>query len=154
MGLGIRLLAVEDLQRSLSSDNGPLDSGLAEWAIEIVSAAAVDVTGASWASPDDVPPGVLAVLGLAVRRLYTNPDRFTRESEGDYSYGLDSSVTKSDVFTPSERATLLQYRVSRRPRGIGTIGTTRGDPRLSTRYVPDGTENGFPWYADEFYWGP
>lgn len=143
----IRLVDVSDLERSLSSDYGPLDEGLAQWSIEMVSAAALDITKASWTSPLDVPPGAMAVLALAVRRLYTNPDRFTRESEGDYSYGLDASVTKADIFTAPERATLAEYRAGvKRVRGLGTISTYRGDMRIGrTVYVPDGTRYGFPW---------
>lgn len=150
----VRLVDVADLERSLSSDYGPLDEGLADWAIELVSAAALDITKARWADPMDVPPGAMAVLALATRRLYTNPDRFTRESEGDYSYGLDATVTKADIFTPAERATLLEYQAGPvRVKGLGTIGTYRGDAYMSsTRYVPDGTRYGFPWYAEDGVW--
>lgn len=146
----VRLVELADLERSLSSDSGPLDQGLAAWAIEMVSAAALDITRRDWRDSLDVPPGALAVLGMAVRRLYTNPDRFTREAEGDYSYGLDATVTKADIFTPGEKATLLEYRGARRQAGIGTLGTYRGDTyRSGTRYVPDGTEFGFPWYQED-----
>lgn len=143
----VHLIDLADLERSLSSDAGPLDEGLATWVIEMVSAAALDITRRSWTDPLDVPPGATAVLSLAARRLYTNPDRFTREASGDYSYGLDATVTKADIFTPNEVKTLGEYRPVARPKGIGTIGTRRGDvERLGTRYVPDGTEFGFPWY--------
>lgn len=144
----IQLVDVADLERSLSSDYGVLDEGLAQWAIDMVSAAALDITKASWQSPLDVPPGAMAVLAMATRRLYVNPDRFTRESEGDYSYAFDSTVTKADIFTPPEKATLLEYRAgAARVRGLGTVGTYRGDMGLCTTcYVPDGTAHGFPWW--------
>lgn len=146
----VRLIDPVDLERSLSSDHGPMDEGLAAWAIEMVSAAALDITRRSWTGPLDVPPGAMAVLALATRRLYTNPDRFTREQEGDYSYGLDATVTKAAIFTPDEAKILGEYRAVQRPRGIGTISTYRGDlPRTSTRYVPDGTEYGLPWYEGD-----
>ncbi|QNQ90722.1 hypothetical protein GP475_08785 [Corynebacterium poyangense] len=144
-----RLLETADLERSLSSDHGPLDEGLALWAIETVSATALQITGQNWVHPDDVPPAALAVIGLATRRLYTNPDRFTREAEGDYSYGLDATVTKADIFTPAEMRTLADFRTHKRPQGLGVIHTRRGDGYgLSTGYVPDGTRYGFPWYAE------
>lgn len=148
----IQLVDVADLDRSLSSDYGALDEGLAEWAIEMVSAAALEITKATWESPLDVPPGAMAVLALATRRLYTNPDRFTRESEGDYSYALDASVTTADIFTAPERATLLEYRQGpAKVSGLGTIGTYRGDgPGSGTVYVPDGTRFGFPWYRGDW----
>lgn len=145
----VRLVDVADLERSLPSTSGVLDEGLAVWAIEMVSAAALSITRRDWRDPLDVPPGVMAVLAMATRRLYTNPDRMTREAEGDYSYGLDASVTKAGIFTADERKQLEEYRVVQRLQGIGTIGTYRGDGYYSgTRYVPDGTEYGFPWYAD------
>ncbi|WP_273352460.1 hypothetical protein [Corynebacterium resistens] len=144
----VKLVDVEDLKRSVGAES-PFDERLAEWAIEIVSATCLGVTGRAWVDPLDVPPAVMSVLGLATRRLYTNPDRFNREAEGDYSYGLDSSVTKADVFTPTELATLKRFSVApSAPRGIGTIGTYRGDEwGGETVYVPDGTRYGFPWYA-------
>ncbi|RAV34252.1 hypothetical protein [Corynebacterium heidelbergense] len=145
----IRLVDLADLERSLTSDSGPIDHGLAAWVIEVVSAAALDITRRDWASSMDVPPGAMAVLALACRRLYTNPDRYTREAEGDYSYGLDPSVTSADIFTASERATLREYRGARRSTGLGTVSTYRGDlGTTGTRYVPDGTEFRFPWYAE------
>ena len=144
-----QLVEMADLERSLSSDVAMLDEGLAAWAIEMVSAAALDLTRRTWALPADVPPGAMAVLGMAARRLYTNPDRFTREAEGDYSYALDASVTNAAIFTAAERATLLEYRGARRQSGIGTLGTYRGDAYgARTGYVPDGSEFGFPWYEE------
>lgn len=144
----VRLIDLADLERSLPSDAGPVDEGLAVWVIEMVSAAALDITKRPWADPLDVPPGAMAVLALAARRLYTNPDRFTREQSGDYSYGLDASVTKADIFTPNELKTLGEYRAVQRVKGLGTVGVTRGDVCApSHAYVPDGSEFGFPWYG-------
>lgn len=145
----VKLVDVADLERSLPSAAGVLDEGLAAWAIEVVSAAALSLTRRDWSSPLDVPPGAMAVLAMATRRLYTNPDRMTREAEGDYSYGLDSSVTKAAIFTPEEEKRLAEYRLDRKPKGLGTISTYRGDGYYSgTRYVPDGTEYGFPWWSE------
>ncbi|WP_018297174.1 hypothetical protein [Corynebacterium lubricantis] len=144
----VRLIELGDLEASLSSDHGPIDTGLAFWAIEIVSATALSITGRDWRDSLDVPPGAMAVMALATRRLYTNPDRFTRESEGDYSYGLDATVTKADVFTASEQAELRKFRRRARPKGIGTISTYREEPMRGGGYVPDGSEFGFPWYSE------
>ena len=137
-----------DLVRSIpGSDSGPIDDGLVRWAIETVSGRALAIVGRPWAKPSDVPNGVYPVLNVAARRLYVNPDRFTREAEGDYSYGLDASVTKASIFTPDEEAALRECRGDARPSGIGTMSVRRGDvgePR--TVYVPDGTRYGFPWW--------
>lgn len=144
------LIAPADLVRSIpGSDAGPIDEGLLQWAIETVSGRALAITGRAWSTPEQVPAGVYPILGVAARRLYVNPDRFTREAEGDYSYGLDASVTKASIFTADEEAALREEAVGGRTRGIGTLATRRGDagaPR--TRYVPDGTRCGFPWYAE------
>lgn len=146
----VTLIEMADLERAVTGDHGHIDHGLATWAIEMVSAAAIDLTRQTWTDPSEVPPGAMAVLALACRRLYTNPDRYTRESEGEYSYGLDATVTKADIFTPNERSTLMEYRRGRRVSGIGTLGVYRGDVSpTGTRYVPDGTARGFPWYSED-----
>lgn len=147
----IRLVDPADLERSLSSDHGPLDEGLAAWAIQTVSAVALDITGQTWTTSIDVPAGASAVIGLAVRRLYTNPDRYTRIAEGDSSLGYDASVTKADIFTPGEVDTLRRYRLKpiTRPKGIGTMSTTRGDAVARTdETVPVHRGEPFPWYRD------
>lgn len=146
----VKLLDHEDIRRSLGADSGPFDTDLADWVIEMVSAAALDLTGRDWKDPLDVPVGALAILALAARRLYSNPDRFTRESEGDYSYGLDATVTKAGIFTPDEAGRLKAFRQARRVNGLETISTYRGDVRSpdGTVYVPDGGLIGFPWYNE------
>lgn len=141
-----QLLEIDDLERSLSSDYGPLDRGLAEWTIEMVSAAALQITKQDWRDALDVPPGAMAAMAIAARRLYTNPDRFTREGDDGYSYGIDASATGAEIFTGAEEATLREFRRRQRPKGIGTIGTTRDDPMPTGRFVPDGSQRGFPWY--------
>lgn len=142
------LITPEDLQRSLASSAG-FDRGLASWALEVVSNTARLVANRQDWTPDNVPPAIQAVVSLAARRLYTNPDRMTREADGDYSYGLDSSVTNADVFTPTETATLRQYSPTRKTGGLRIVSTTRGDAHLPSGRVPDGTAHGFPWYADD-----
>lgn len=143
------LISPEDLQRSLT-DNLAFDPGLAEWAIETVSAAARDIARRPEWTAETVPPGVVAVVGLAARRLYVNPDRMTRENDGDYGYALDSSVTNAAIFTPSEIGTLRGYAPGQRTGGLRTMSTTRGDtPGAPSGYVPDGTAHGFPWYGDD-----
>lgn len=140
------LIAPEDLQRSLASSAG-FDSGLASWALEVVSNTARLIANQPGWDRDNVPPVIQSVVSLAARRLYTNPDRMTREADGDYSYGLDSSVTNADVFTGTEIATLRQYMPGRSTGGLRIVSTTRGDAHAPSGRVPDGSEYGFPWYA-------
>lgn len=142
------IVSPEDLQRSLT-DNLTFDLGLAEWALETVSAAARDIARRPEWTAENTPPGVIAVVGLAARRLYTNPDRMTRENDGDYGYALDSSVTNAAIFTPSEIGTLRRYAPGQRTGGLRTLATTRDEsPGAPHGYVPDGTAHGFPWYGD------
>ena len=145
------LLSTEELQRSLF-DSTRFDTGLAEWAIGIVSDTARHISGRDWTA-ETIPPAAESVVKLAARRLYTNPDRMTREQSGDYSYGLDSSVTKADVFTPQETAPLRAFAPGARTGGLRVVSTKREEtgPYLDG-YVPDGSEYGFPWYGGERWW--
>lgn len=141
------LISVEYLQSSLT-DSARFDLGLAHWAIDVVSNTARLIASQPGWDYESVPPAVQTVVSLAARRLYTNPDRFTREASSDYSYGLDPSVTNADVFTPTEIGTLRQYAPGRRSGSLRTLSTTRGDGGYPVDgYVPDGTRYGFPWYA-------
>lgn len=142
------LVTPESLRRSLG-DAVVFDDALADWALEVVSNTARLVANRSSWTAANVPPAVQSIVSLAARRLYTNPDRFTREADGDYSYGLDSSVTNADVFTETERGVLVGYRAQRRTGNVMTLSTTRGDAYQPTGYVPDGTRYGFPWYGGD-----
>lgn len=125
----VNLINPDDLKRSLPKDEAEaFDADFGRWVIDIVSAAALHETRQAWKTPDDVPSGVVPVLALACRRLYTNPDRFTRESDGSYSYGLDESVTKAGIFTADQLAILHDYRAGvAKITGLGTVSTYRGD---------------------------
>lgn len=127
----VKLISSDDLKRSLPQEEAAtFDTEFAAWVIEMVSAAALHETKQTWSQPEDLPAGVVPVLAIAARRLYTNPDRFTRESDGSYSYGLDSSVTKSEIFTPDQLAILRDYATTTtKIKGFGTISTYRGDMR-------------------------
>lgn len=142
------LITPESLQKSLT-DSARFDRGLAEWALTVVSNTARLLAGRHDWTAESVPPAIQAVVSLASRRLYTNPDRMNREASGDYSYSLDATVTKADVFTPTEISTLRSYSPSRRTGGLRVVSTRREDTtsRSHSGYVPDGSEYGFPWYA-------
>src|SRR5699024_7699337 len=82
----VRYVTVDELSASLT-DVHVLDEGLADWACTTVTALAASITRRAW-SADAVPPPVRAICGLAARRLYANPDRFTRENTPEYGYAL------------------------------------------------------------------
>lgn len=149
------LISPEYLQTTLA-DQSEFDPGLATWAIEVVSNTARMVARRTTWTEATVPPAVRSIVSLAARRLYTNPDRFTRENAGDYGYALDASVTHADVFTPHELGVLKQHAPQAASGGLRTISTTRGDVDYPdgygrTGYVPDGNPHyhGFPWYGGE-----
>lgn len=126
------LIEFADLERTLGINSAPLDEGLADWVISTVSIYALDVTGQAWETPEDTPLMVQSILTLAARRLYTNPDRFNREGEDGYYYGLDESVTDAEVFTPAEEKRLQKFATDEVLNGLkkpvlGTVGTYRGD---------------------------
>lgn len=145
------LITVDYLQTTLA-DQAEYDSGLASWAIEVVSNTARLVANRMDWTAGTIPAVVKSTVSLAARRLYTNPDRFTRENSGDYGYSLDPSVTNADVFTPTELATLRRYAPRNNTGGLRVLSTTRGDGNApdGTHYVPDGNPHyhGFPWYVD------
>lgn len=142
------LITPEYLQGTLS-DSAAFDQALAEWALEVVSNTARLIANQPGWTAENIPPAAASVVSLAARRLYSNPDRFTRESDGDYSYSLDPSVTNADVFTPTEIGTLRRFAPGRSTGGLRILSTTRGDTGAPSGYVPDGTEYGFPWYGDD-----
>lgn len=143
------LVSPEELQQSLV-DSSRFDRGLAEWVLDIVSDTARHISGRSWTA-ETIPPAAEAVVKLAARRLYTNPDRMTREASGDYSYGLDASVTKADVFTPSEQSTLRAFAPGANTGGLRVLSTRREDVAYRSKFVPDGSEYGFPWYGGDVW---
>lgn len=125
MTTDVRYVTVDELSASLT-DVHVLDEGLADWACTTVTALAASITRRAW-SADAVPPPVRAICGLAARRLYANPDRFTRENTPEYGYALDASVTSADIFTPSEVARLRTYAPAATVGGLRVVSTTRGD---------------------------
>lgn len=151
------LISTDTLQASLTDRSG-FDTHLADWVLGVVSnTARVIANRLDWTA-ENIPPAAKSAVSMAARRLYTNPDRFTREASGDYSYGLDPSVTHADVFTPTEVGTLRKYAPGTSRASFGTLSTTRGDagapaPGHGTVYVPDGSRDGFPWYSADGYHG-
>lgn len=87
----------------------PAVEARAQQVIKLVSIEARAITGANWYEPEDAPEEIYPTLLQAAFRLYTNPARFQREAEGDYSYYLDSSVTGAEIFTDPEKARLKKF---------------------------------------------
>lgn len=123
------LLELFDLERSLQIPvREAFDAEFAQWCIDTVSAEALDLTGAKWAEPSDVPPAAAAILGKATRRLYVNADLISTEREGEYQVSYSTSATGTETFTEDEKARLKRIAgVYQTRRTFGTIRMSRGD---------------------------
>lgn len=73
----------------------------------------------------DVPEQVRTITLEVAARRWRNPEGYTSETDGDYTYRMDDAQA-SLYLTDIEREMLAAYR---RPRaGLWTLPTTRGAP--------------------------
>lgn len=73
----------------------------------------------------DVPEQVRTITLEVAARRWRNPEGYTSETDGDYTYRMDDAQA-SLYLTDIEREMLAAYR---RPRaGLWTLPTTRGTP--------------------------
>lgn len=89
---------------------------------------------------------VVLVESEAVMRLIRNPEGFTAETDGNYSYQIDARVSSGRLHIDDDEWSLLGLR-----RGMFTIA-----PRLD---IPSGPYHypyeGHNWFRDEYVdWGP
>lgn len=102
--LGVRLVPPQ----TLTGDNATR----AQAVLDDVSAVARKLSGdrTRW-TEDAAPADVLAICLAAARRLYTNPDGFASEQDGDYSYRIDSDslAAGGGMFTEAEVDLLGSY---------------------------------------------
>jgi hypothetical protein len=109
-------------------------AGLLEDASELVRLEA----GRDWVDLDtgavvSVPGSVRAVVLRAVDRAIRNPDGFSAESDGDYSYQR-TQVEPGVYLTDAERA-IIRRACGRT--GLWTQPITRGDEYLNTVWFED-----------------
>lgn len=102
--LGIRL------GKTLTGD----DEIRAQAVLDDVSAVARKLSGDRdrWSTEDDpTPADVKAVVLAAARRIFTNPDGFASEQDGDYSYRIDSDslAAGGGTFTQAETDLIQSY---------------------------------------------
>lgn len=95
---------------------------------------------------DVVPDDVKTVTVQLAARTFNNPDGYSTERLGDYSYGLPASAVTGLALTSAEKAILGRYRSS--GSGLWSLSTTREDPAADTAWVPVVGAPPFPWYSD------
>lgn len=132
------LADVADLEQRLMREFGTAETARAEQVLAEVSAAVRFETGKDWVSttvPDqvDAPDMIVQITLRAADRLMRNPEGYTSESAGDYSYQRDKAGA-SEWFTDRELGMLR--RLSGKS-GLWTQPVTRGEEWCSTVWVND-----------------
>lgn len=133
------------LARDFTTDSEKLR---ADAVVQAVSALVRSQTGRTWVEGDalqGVPEDVRMVTLQVAARLWNNPDGYTAERLGDYSYTLPASAVTGMTLTAAERAILGRYRL--RGAGLWSLSTTREDPVADEVYVPVVGAPPFPWYS-------
>lgn len=89
--------------------------------------------------PDgQVPPVVEDVVLAAALRGYTNPEGWSYESVDDWRAGGRTVPEAGMYLTPTEKKVLEPYR-AQKLRGLGFLGTTKGDPWAGAPVSPSGS---------------
>jgi hypothetical protein len=130
------LASVQDVETRLGrtfAQESP-DLGRVAALLDDASALVYDVAGTSWATPQEVPGTIRYVVLRAVERAFRNPDGFSAESDGDYSYQR-TGVEPGIYLTPGEEKAI---RRALGRGGLWTQPTERGDMCLhDTVWVND-----------------
>lgn len=91
------------------------DEDRAQAILDDVSAVARKLSGdsARWTT-EDAPDDVKAVVLASAQRIYTNPNGFASEQDGDYSYRIDSDSLPlgGGMFTEAEGDILASYNAT------------------------------------------
>jgi hypothetical protein len=134
----IPLASVADVQARLGRTLSPEEVVRAEAVLDDISGLVRDIAGRDFLSEDGtelvgVPHTIRAVVCKAAERAMRNPEGYSGESTGDYSYqrrGVEDGVYLTDA---EERK--IRQSVGRG--GLWTQATTRGEPMLTTGFVED-----------------
>jgi hypothetical protein len=106
--------------------------------LEDVSSLARDVAGRTWLNEagdalEGLPATVRAVVLKSAERAMRNPDGFSAESGGDYSY--QRTGVQDGVYLTEREEKLIRRAIGRT--GLWTQQVTRGDEHLTTGFVED-----------------
>jgi hypothetical protein len=129
---------VSDLETRLGLEVGSLagiDLARAQAALDDVSALVRDESaGRTWLDDTGAaapPPGIKVVTIQAAMRVYNNPDNYTSESVGDYSYQREQGTT-SLYLTDDEK---LAVQKSMAAAGASGVWSGTGSVRLNKPYA-------------------
>lgn len=114
------LAAVADLEARLGVGEDSLaDTELAraQAALDDVSAEVLHITGASW-TDSDVPDVVVRVVLAAAKRIFLNPQDYSFEQAGDYSWRANTAGA-GELLADSERARIMEAA------GLYAVGSTQ-----------------------------
>lgn len=119
------LASVQDVETRLGRtfDQSSPDLGRVAALLDDASALVYDVAGTTWTTPQEVPATIRYVVLRAVERAYRNPDGFSAESDGDYSYQR-TGVEPGIYLTPGEEKAI---RRAMGRTGLWTQPLYRGD---------------------------
>lgn len=106
--------------------------------LEDVSSLARDVAGRTWLNEagdalEGLPATVRAVVLKSAERAMRNPDGFSAESGGDYSY--QRVGVQDGVYLTEREEKLIRRAIGRT--GLWTQPVTRSDEHLTTGFVED-----------------
>lgn len=138
--LGVATLSDEDTRR-------------AEAALVDASALVRDEAGGDtvWADPGTCPAAVVTVVLQVARRVFANPDGYSSESDGDYTYRRDAD-SSTLYLTDKEAEIVRRYRPNPggAVRGLWTLPTTRGECGGSGFVYTNDSLDPVPWYPEEW----
>lgn len=137
------LATLTDLEGWLGSPLGS-DGPRAEAVLDAVSSMIRSEAGRTWEG-EVVPDDVATVTLTAAARVFRNPDGYSSERVGSYSYQFSGGADGLSL-TREERAIVARYRTS--PRGLWSQPFTRGDGASTTVFVPVVDAPPFPWYDE------
>lgn len=138
------LASLSDVETRLGRVFAPAETARPQAVLDDASALVRAEAGRSWADPItgallDVPPAIRAVVARVAIRAIENPEGFTAESGGDYSYSRKG--VEDGVYLADRELRIIRRVVGRT--GLWTQPVERGDLfAYNTGWVNDqyGTE--------------
>lgn len=130
------LARIADLERYLGRElDADADITRAESVLSLASDMVRDEAGKDW-TPEDVPRRVRAIVLAVAERAVRNPDGFSSESAGDYSYqrvGVPGGI--GGLYLTKDEIKILT-RLSGKS-GLWVQPTTKGEGCTVTEYLDD-----------------
>lgn len=126
------------LEVRLGRDLEGAEAARAQAALDDASALVREEARRDWLDADgnpNPPSAVLTVVLTAALRVVRNPDGYTSEAEGDYSYRRSEDTGLGVYLTEEEKTIVRRYRGTKQ--ALWTQPTTRGEHWCSTIWADD-----------------